>query len=91
MIVLTLPPEALLIEKVAAYASRRKIRDLYDIYFLLNKVEDKRKVAGILANLLDGYAKPVDEPQLRATVLTGAVPSADEMIEGIRRWARKST
>jgi predicted nucleotidyltransferase component of viral defense system len=91
MIVIALPPEALVVEKAAAYSARRKVRDLYDLFFLLNKVEDRKKVAESLAILLKRYATPVDEAQLKATVLTGAVPSADDMIEGIRRWVRRYT
>lgn len=91
MLVVTLPPEALVAEKAAAYAARRKVRDLYDVFFLLNKVEDRRSVARNLASLVSGYRQPMDEAQLRATVLAGAVPSASEMIEGIRRWVKRST
>jgi predicted nucleotidyltransferase component of viral defense system len=91
MLVNTLPPEELIAEKVAAYDSRRKVRDLYDIFFLLGLVEDRKSVVGSLAPLLAGYRKPEDEAQLRALVMAGTVPSADDMIESIRRWARRST
>jgi predicted nucleotidyltransferase component of viral defense system len=91
MLVVTLPPESLVAEKAEAYVARRKVRDLYDIFFLLNRVEDRRKAARSLEGLLRGYEEPVDEPQLKATVLAGAVPSADEMIGGVRSWVRRST
>lgn len=95
MLVFALPPEALVVEKAAAYTARRKVRDLYDVFFLLSKVEDRRRrrreVARSLASLVSGSRQPVDEAQLKATVLAGAVPSASEMIEGIRRWVKRST
>lgn len=91
MLVNTLPPEKLVAEKVAAYNSRGKVRDLYDIFFLLGLVEDRKSVIGSLAPLLTGYEKPEDETQLKALVITGTVPSADGMIESIRKWARRST
>jgi hypothetical protein len=91
MLVRTLPPEALLAEKAAAYLDRRRARDLYDVFFLLNLVEDREGSAEALAPMIAGYGPPEDEASLRAVVLVGAVPTADAMIEGIRRWARRST
>jgi predicted nucleotidyltransferase component of viral defense system len=91
MLVNTLPPEALVAEKSAAYLSRRKVRDLYDVFFLLNFVEDRPTAARSLTALIRDYKKPEDEGQLKAIVVTGAIPSAESMIESIRAWARKST
>jgi predicted nucleotidyltransferase component of viral defense system len=91
MLVRTLPPEALVAEKAAAYVARRKVRDLYDVFFLLSLVEDRRAGARGLAPLLRGYGTPEDEASLRAVVVAGAVPSADEMMEAVRKWARRST
>ncbi len=91
MLVRTLSPEALLVEKAAAYASRRKVRDLYDVYFLLGLIEERTVVAGAIDSLLSGYQPPVDEAQLRTIVVVGAVPSADGMVGELRRWARRST
>jgi predicted nucleotidyltransferase component of viral defense system len=91
MLVRTLSPESLLVEKAAAYQSRRKVRDLYDVYFLLALVEDKASVAGALDSLVSSYKPPVDESQLSAIVVVGAVPSAEAMVDELRRWARRST
>lgn len=42
MVVNTLSPSQLIKEKVGAYLGRQKIRDLYDIFFLIEYVENKR-------------------------------------------------
>ena len=91
MLVGTLPAEELLAEKASAYLDRKKVRDLYDVFFLLGRVGDRTEVAGPLGELAAGYEPPVDPAQLKAVVLAGAVPTAEEMIEGIRRWAGRST
>lgn len=91
MLVRTLSPEDLIIEKALAYSSRRKVRDLYDIFFLLNLAEDRSRILVVVQRMVAEYHKPVDEDQLNATVIAGVAPSAEEMLGGIRRWARRST
>ena len=88
MMVASLPPTELAEEKAAAYLDRRKVRDLYDVFFLLNRVVGRPRP---ILSLAGGYRPPVDAGQLRATVLAGAVPSPEEMIEEVREWARRST
>ncbi len=90
VMVSVLPPDELLAEKAAAYADRRKVRDLYDVLSLTGVAEgeDARRAA---RSLLDGYAPPVDPRELRALVLAGAVPTPEEMVEALERWARRST
>ncbi|HVP22301.1 MAG TPA: nucleotidyl transferase AbiEii/AbiGii toxin family protein [Conexivisphaerales archaeon] len=87
----TLTPDALLVEKVRAYMGRRKVRDLYDVFFLLSLAERGRGVRASLGELSKGYAPPPDEGLLRALVISGSVPSADDMMEAIRTWAGRST
>ena len=91
MLVAALPPEELVLEKASAYAARRKVRDLYDTFFLLGTVGRDPRIVRSLRSMSEGYRPPMDEAQLKAVVLAGAVPSAEEMIEGIRRWGRRST
>ncbi len=85
--VYTLTPENLIIEKVETYLKRRKIRDLYDILFLLNYAE-KKDVKGHLNKLIRGYIPPEDEENLQAIIIAGAIPSSEQILEGIRRWAK---
>ncbi|RLE45671.1 hypothetical protein DRJ22_03850 [Candidatus Woesearchaeota archaeon] len=86
--VFTLTAEELIKEKVEAYMSRHLIRDIYDIHILLNYVEDKSKVRTAIKKLLNNYQKPIDESILNALVFTGAVPTAEQMIKNLRKWAK---
>ena len=86
--VYTLLPEALIKEKIKAYLKRKKIRDLYDIFFLLRFVREKEKIKKELEALMASFKKPLDEKELRALILYGITPSSEEMIEYIRRWLK---
>lgn len=84
----TLSPEDLVMGKVETYLKRKKIRDLYDIYFLLNYLENKKAVVAFLKKLIGNYEKPVDEENLVNVIIVGAVPSSDELLMEIKRWAK---
>lgn len=86
--VYTLDPETLIGEKTDAYVKRRKIRDLYDVFSLLRFVEKTEKVKPKLLKLLLDFKRPIDETELKAIVLFGAIPSTHDMLEYIKRWAR---
>ncbi|MEM3402261.1 MAG: nucleotidyl transferase AbiEii/AbiGii toxin family protein [Candidatus Hadarchaeales archaeon] len=83
----TLPPDILLDEKIEAYLARRKVRDLYDAFFLLRHLEKTEKIKSELLKLVQNYKPPVDEKELKVLILFGLVPSANDMIEYIKRWA----
>ncbi len=82
--VLTLSPEALILEKIKAYSKRRKIRDLYDIFYLL-KYADIKKIERELKEFLMNFKKPINENQLQALIIYGLVPTTEKMIEYIKR------
>ncbi|MBI2674903.1 MAG: nucleotidyl transferase AbiEii/AbiGii toxin family protein [Candidatus Aenigmarchaeota archaeon] len=84
----TLLPEDMVIEKAAAYLKRRKIRDLYDVFFLLRYVKDAKRIRPKLSELLENFTKPEDENHLKMLILFGIVPKAKDMLEYIRRWVR---
>ena len=84
----TLLPEELIIEKVSSYTNRLKIRDLYDIYFLLNLVEDRNKIELVLKKFLKEFKYPKDEKDLAHIIISGAVPTSDQLYGSIKRWAR---
>lgn len=88
IVVKTLTPERLVEEKMAAYASRRKARDLYDVFFLLGQVAERREVAASVARFLREFEPPADERELRALVISGSVPTVKQMVEAMRAWAR---
>lgn len=86
--VYTLSPEDFIIEKVKTYMKRLKIRDLYDIYFLLNYTEKAETVEPYLKKLIKNYEKPKDEENLANIIITGAVPSSSEILMAIKRWVK---
>lgn len=100
MNVYTLSPEDLLIEKVAAYKTRKKVRDLYDIWFLLNLVSDVDKVRKIVEDFardidiekgVDAGWKSADYKTLKALIVLGPVPTVENLIEGIKSWVKRNT
>jgi len=86
--VCTLSPEDLIIEKVETYLKRLKIRDLYDISFLVSYAENKKLIEVHLQRLIKNYQKPKDEENLANIIIMGAVPSSDEILMEIKRWAK---
>ena len=86
----TLTPENLIHEKIDAYLTRFKIRDLYDIFFLLRDVKDKTPVRSKINSFLKNFKAPVDEKELKVLILEGLVPDTRKMIDYIRQWERKN-
>ncbi len=75
VVVRTLTPCSLLEEKIKAYENRRKARDLYDIYYLLDLCEDASVMDSLRQILPLLREPPHDYPILRAIVLMGRPPS----------------
>jgi len=90
MNVYTLLTDDLMIEKILAYKSRKKVKDLYDIWFLLNLVEDKKKVRTHIMTMLKHLEKPKDYKTLKALIILGPVPSVENLIEGINSWVKRN-
>lgn len=87
--VYSLTIEEFLTEKARTYLKRFKVRDLWDVFFLLKNIEDPKKIKEI-QDLIKNYRKPVDEGNLKTVLLEGIVPSANEMIDYIKRkWENK--
>ncbi|MDO8460619.1 MAG: nucleotidyl transferase AbiEii/AbiGii toxin family protein [Nanoarchaeota archaeon] len=85
----SLTPESFLIEKSNTYLKRFKVRDLWDVFFLLKIVDNPQKIKEI-GSLIKNYKKPLDEENLKVILLEGIVPSANEMIDYIKRkWENK--
>ncbi|MBI5388749.1 nucleotidyl transferase AbiEii/AbiGii toxin family protein [Candidatus Woesearchaeota archaeon] len=86
--IFTLSPESLVEEKVSAYLSRVLIRDIYDIYILLNHCKDMEKVKIALAPLLTSKKIPTDEEVLGTLVLVGAVPNTQQIFAALQQWVK---
>jgi len=86
--VFTLTSEELILEKISAYSKRLKIRDLYDIYFLLDYVEDKNKVKKELERFVINFKPPKDEKDLVSIIISGAVPTFEQLLSQIKIKAK---
>ena len=86
----SLTPEQFLVEKARTYLKRFKVRDLWDVFFLLKQVEHPSTILE-LGKVITHYQKPSDEGDLKVILLEGIVPSSDEMREYIKRtWERRN-
>jgi predicted nucleotidyltransferase component of viral defense system len=86
--VYTLKEDEFIEEKVNAYLGRRKIRDLYDVFFLIKYVQDKEKIKEKINRLIKEYLEPFDEKDLKVLVLEGLVPTSQKMLEYIKSEIR---
>lgn len=81
--VYTLTPEQLVKEKISAYLKRFKVRDLYDIFFLLRYV-DIDKIKKDLLMLVKGFRMPDDKDELNVLIIEGLVPNVNDMLDYIK-------
>lgn len=83
MAVYTLSPDDLMKEKIAACVKRKKIRDLYDVFFLLRYVKAAPKDLGRIE-----VVTIADEENLPAIILSGPAPTSEDMRRYIKEWER---
>jgi len=85
MNILVLTKEELIIEKANAFVNRKLIRDIYDVFFLLNCV-DINKVKNELSKIVLNFKEPIDEKNIKTLVYSGSVPSFKQMLQiiGVR-------
>jgi len=88
LVVNTLSSTNLLKEKVNAYLNRRKLRDLYDIYYLSGIIEEKKKIKPLLSKLLKNYKEPKSKRKLDSLIITGVAPTVESMLKEIKRWVK---
>ncbi len=88
VIVKTLSPEDLLSEKIKAFISRKKARDLYDIFYLLDFCEEK-KIKEVVKTLLPHLkAPPKDFEGLADIILIGETPSFEMISKKVKKYAQ---
>jgi len=85
MIIKTLSPEDILLEKIDTYVKRRKVRDIYDVFFLLRYVEADDGIRRKLNWLLKNFQKPVDEKDLNVLIYEGLVPGLKDILLYMKR------
>jgi predicted nucleotidyltransferase component of viral defense system len=83
--VITLPIEELAKEKISAYQNRLKVRDLYDLFFLLRYIKDIEIIKKELELFVKKFKAPIDKNNLPEIVLESVVPTVEQMLEYIRR------
>ena len=83
--VYALTPEELVKEKLETYLKRLKVRDIYDIFFLLRYIQNTLSIKRELNNLLENFKSPIDEKELKVLIIEGIVPNTEEMLLYIRR------
>jgi len=86
LVVKTLSPEDLLKEKAAAFINRKKARDLYDVYYLIDFC-DKEKIKINLSALLKQLKKPKDFEGLKDLILVGKAPSFETIFKKVKMYA----
>jgi hypothetical protein len=45
-------------------------------------------VKEILTKLVKNFEKPLDEKELKVLIISGSVPSVENMIKEVRKWVR---
>ncbi|MEM3191932.1 MAG: nucleotidyl transferase AbiEii/AbiGii toxin family protein [Candidatus Micrarchaeaceae archaeon] len=84
MDIFSLSPEALMSEKMAAYRSRRAVKDIYDIY-ILSHIVRLNKTRLSMSRFLSEMKPPIDENVLRQLIYDGPIPSTKEIVDYIKR------
>jgi len=84
----SLTPEELIAEKINAYIKRLKIKDIYDIFFLLKYVDNKIKVKPQIQKFFKEFKSPIDEKELKILILEGITPNYKEILEYIKQWEK---
>lgn len=84
----TLSSEQLVLEKINAFLKRYKVRDLYDIFFLLKFVKERERVLKRLTEFVKLYKEPVDTDDLKALLLDSIPLKTQKMLEYISYWCK---
>lgn len=87
--IFSLSAEGFVAEKALAFLGRKFVRDLYDVFFLLTKIEDFEKARPVLEELAEKFLPPIDEKNLKTLIFSGIVPTSRQMIEKIKRAVSK--
>ncbi len=77
--------EKLLNEKINTYIKREKIRDIYDVFFLIKLVHNFSLIDKNIEKIIKEKTFPDDEANLKVIILEGIVPSFKELKEYIKR------
>ncbi len=82
--ILSISPNDLLAEKIAAYNNRRFIRDIYDIYILSSYIDKNDEITKMVSTFLNTLPPPVNESDLATIIYDGPIPTFQSMLMQIR-------
>ena len=85
--VLSLPPEALILEKMDAYNDRRSITDIYDIGVLVDFAdiaEIGSRLKGFVSSLKQPDELEKEEARLKGLIYEGPLPSFETLADHIK-------
>lgn len=83
--IFSLSVEELLKEKMNAFIGRKLIRDLYDVYFLSGISQKLDSIKAYAKKFFANPPNPIDEKNLKALIYSGVAPSAQSMLEIVKR------
>ena len=83
--IFSIPAEELLKEKMSAFAGRKLIRDLYDVFFLSGISKNLGTAKADAEEFLANAPEPIDEKNLKTLVYSGVCPPAKSMLETVKR------
>jgi len=84
--ILGLSVRDLIEQKINAFIKRKKIRDLYDVFFLLKFVKKDEKLRKKIETLIKKFEKPKDEEELKKIIMFGHAPTSEEILNYLKRW-----
>ena len=77
--------EQLLNEKINTYLSRKRIRDIYDAFFLMKLVNNVSLIDKNIKKIFGEEATPEDAEDIKILILEGVIPKFNELKEYIKR------
>lgn len=80
-----LTAEQLLNEKINTYLNRKKIRDFYDVFFLMRLVSNVSLIDKKIKKVIEEETSPRDVEDLKVLLLDGIVPKFSELKYYIKR------
>jgi predicted nucleotidyltransferase component of viral defense system len=80
-----LTTEQLLNEKIKTYLKRKKIRDIYDIFYLLQKINDFSKINNEIEKVFKSGILPEDKGNLPILIFEGIIPDFEKLKNYIKR------
>ncbi len=83
-VIRTLSANDFILEKINTYKKRFYIRDLYDIYHLVNTENINQNTKKQIKKFITNIKKPIDEKNLKELIYIGIAPTFETMVNSIK-------